>query len=268
MSKLSMPPRKPAPPAPKRTGVQFSAIEKSTNGRRIVIYGTGGIGKTSLACSAPGPVAFFDLDNSLSVLQPGGDIRTVSAASWDEMMLALKSPGWDDINTIVIDSGTIAEEMCLAWVIENVPHEKGHKVRRIEDYGFAKGYSHIYGVFYNLLNALEHHSRQGRNVVVICHECISLAPNPAGDDYKHYEPRMQNANNGNLRHRIKEWCDDLLFVNMERVVSEKKDVGSGVRVIYSSEQPFCMAKSRTLKSPMVYHHGSDELWKLLLEGNN
>ncbi|MFQ5410367.1 MAG: AAA family ATPase, partial [Anaerolineales bacterium] len=142
----------------------------------MVLYGPGGIGKTTLAATAPGPVAFFDLDDSLPRLRAsfseGGlklDVRPVASAStWQDIRDALHAPGWDEIRTIVIDSATRAEELAVAHTITTVPHEKREIViRRIEDYGFGKGYSHVFDTFLTLLGDLEQHTRAGRHVILI-----------------------------------------------------------------------------------------------------
>lgn len=87
-------PRQMAPPhaaAPKRGAAAtlnagtaprfgFKKIEPAL-AHRIGIYGSGGVGKTSLATSGPGPVAIFDFDDSLPCLMPrlsSQDIRVVS----------------------------------------------------------------------------------------------------------------------------------------------------------------------------------------------
>jgi len=91
--------------------VRFGQITAET-GHRVVIYGPGGIGKTSLAAVAPGPVAFFDLDDSLprlnSQLPNGIDTRLVAGESngepmWEGLRASLHADGWDGIKTIVID---------------------------------------------------------------------------------------------------------------------------------------------------------------------
>lgn len=56
---VSRPPTKrtpPPPPTPPRKAVQFGNIATGA-GHRIVLYGPGGIGKTTLASTLPGPVA-------------------------------------------------------------------------------------------------------------------------------------------------------------------------------------------------------------------
>ena len=129
-----------APPyVPPVRRVAFDTIQPQ--GHRVGVYGPGGIGKTTLASTAPGPVVFIDLDDSLPILKPSLgelDVRRVAGLTgWQDMRDALHSGGWDDIRTIVIDSATKAEEMALEWTLRNVRHEKDNVViRRIEDYGF------------------------------------------------------------------------------------------------------------------------------------
>src|SRR3990167_6064968 len=72
---------RPAVAAAKSYG--FGTIEPAT-AERIMIYGAGGIGKSSLALSAPGPVAYFDLDESLPHLlhaMKGLDVRPLEGVT-------------------------------------------------------------------------------------------------------------------------------------------------------------------------------------------
>jgi len=221
-----------APYGPPVRRVAFGAIEPQ--GHRVGLFGPGGIGKTTLAATAPGPVGFIDLDDSLPILRPSLgelDIRRVSGiAGWQDMRDALHSDGWDDVRTIVIDSATKAEELSLEWTIRNVKHEKdGVVIRRIEDYGFGKGYQHNYETFLTLLSDLDQHVRAGRNVVLICHDCTATVPNPKGEDYIRWEPRLQNPSSGkaSIRLRVREWLDHLLYkdVPLDQVIQEQKVVG-------------------------------------------
>lgn len=250
--------------------VAFGAIEPQ--GHRVGLFGPGGIGKTTLAATAPGPVGFIDLDDSLPILRPSLgelDIRRVSGiAGWQDMRDALHNDGWDDVRTIVIDSATKAEELALEWTLRNVKHEKdGVVIRRIEDYGFGKGYQHLYETFLTLLSDLDQHVRAGRNVVLICHDCTATVPNPKGEDYIRWEPRLQNPSSGkaSIRLRVREWLDHLLYVGYD-VESGKdgKARGHGSRTIYPRELPFCMAKSRTLADPVELVQFDMTLWNKLL----
>jgi hypothetical protein len=234
-----------------------------------VIYGPGGIGKTTLAAKAPGPVAFIDLDDSLSRLKPDGDWKLVGGISkWGELRGALQSDGWDSIKTIVIDTGTKAEELAVQHTLETVKHEKGQPVTSIEGYGFGKGLQYVFDTFLCLLPELDRHCREGRNVVIICHDCTSNVPNPGGEDWMRYEPRLQSPSSGkaSIRLRVREWADHVLFLGYDVAVKEGKGQGSGTRTIYTSELPHCMAKSRTCRDQIPLVEGEEaNVWAEILK---
>lgn len=260
------------PPAPQQNGlpltqggpVKFGPPSR-TQGHRVVLYGPGGIGKTTLASQAPGPVAFVDLDDSLGRL--GIDAQAVQGVeTWQALRDALHAPGWEGIRTIVVDSATKAEELAIAHTLATVPHEKGQFVKSVEDYGYGKGYGFVFDAFLPLLADLDAHCRHGRNVVLICHDCATTCPNPMGEDWLRWEPRLQSPNSGkaSIRLRVREWADHLLWYGYDVAVKDGKGMGSGTRTIYPCELPHCMAKSRTIQTPVPQPDG--EFWEGLLNG--
>ena len=258
------PPNRPAA-VPRRSGVTFEAVPHAV-AQRIGLYGPGGIGKTSLAAAAPGPVVFLDLDDGMSLL--GLDVQRVAAVdSWEALRCAVQIDGWDGVRTLVIDSATRAEELAVAWTCRNVPTDKGATVQRIEDYGYGKGYTHVYETFMLLMGDLDQHVRAGRNVVLICHDCTATVPNPTGEDYPRFEPRLQAPNSGkaSIRLRMREWLDHLLYIGYDVAVQKGKGQGEGTRTIYPVALATCMAKSRTLDVPFAYERGSTELWDALFQ---
>lgn len=274
---------KPPPPPAKANGATTTTKQyslgriKPAAAQRIVIYGTGGIGKSTLACLAARkrrPIGYVDMENTLGLLQDrlkehgvADMVRPVDGIeSWDDLRGALHAPIWDECQTIVIDSGSRAELLATAWTLANVPHEKGHRVSRIEDYGFGKGIQHTYDTFLFLLADLDAHVKAGRNVIVICHDVVNTVPNPTGEDYLRWEPKLQHPNSqkSSIRLAVKEWSDHLFFVGYDvGVNADGVAIGSGTRTIYPVELPWCMAKSRTIGQPMPYPDGDDTLWQLL-----
>ena len=262
------PPRVPAPvisPAPRG---RLGSVSTLKHGCRIGIFGPGGIGKTSLAASCPGRTAFFDLDDSLATLRPENVQVAEGIATWDDLRSTLQAPIWNEIDNIVIDSATKAEELDVAHTLATVPHEKGTKINRIEDYGYGKGYQFVYETFLTLLGDLDQHIRAGRNVLLLMHDCTANVPNPGGEDWIRYEPRLQAPPSGkaSIRLRAREWLDHLLFIGYDVAVDKDgKGKGYGTRTIYPCELPYCMAKSRRLDAPMEYIKNDTALWDALFD---
>ena len=256
----------PTRPPQRAAGGKFSKIQSSA-GHRVVLYGTGGIGKTTLACRAPGPVVFFDLDESLSKLAKKLDTEPLlaMAETWAQLRESLQGDGWDGIRTIVIDSFTKAEELAVAHTLATVKTENGTAAKSVEGYGYGKGYGYVFDTFLPILADLDKHARAGRNVILICHECTVNAPNPAGEDWLRYEPRLQSPASGkaSIRLRVKEWADHLLFISHDVAVDkEGKGRGSGSKTLWPVELPHCMAKSRSIQSPVLLD-GTD-VWSQII----
>lgn len=234
-----------------------------------MIYGPGGVGKTEL-CSLVSQCGirpkFIDLEEGSGWL----DVTRVSPTpqAWDELREVLHNDAiWKGYDAIVIDSLSKAEELAVAWTIANVPHEKGHYVNSIEGYGFGKGYTHAYETFLCLLADLDAHARKGRHILAVAHECTANVPNPSGEDWIRFEPRLQSppSGKGSIRHRVKEWCDHLFYIGFNATVSKDgKAMGSGTRTIYCQEWPTWWAKSRGgVDEPIPYLKDDPELWTRL-----
>jgi hypothetical protein len=231
----------------------------------VVIYGTGGIGKTSLTLLAEGTNAMVDADESIAVLRPQLEEQGVSiplivpATDWKTTRESLKASGWDKVDNIILDTSTKLEEWACNYMLRTVKHpDKNSFMSKIEDFGYGKGYQYLFDTFLPLFADLDVHVRQGRNVFLIAHECVANVPNPNGEDWIRYEPRMQNPATGkaSIRARMKEWADHVLFYGYDVAVDkEGKASGSGTRTLYTNERPFCMAKSRTTDQEFVIEKG-------------
>lgn len=242
----------------------------STTAQKIVLYGPGGIGKSklhSLLSEVDVKAGVLDIGSSCAFLSGVNRIDDITA--WQELRDALNDDQlWVGRDAVVLDDLTKAEELDSQWVVQNVKHEKGQPINSIEDYGWGKGLTHIYEAFLLLLSDLDRHVRAGRHVICVAHECTASVPNPGGEDWIRYEPRLQSPASGknSIRHRVKEWCDHLLFIGYDTAVNKDgKATGTGTRAIYPQEMPTHWAKSRSLADPIVYEDGSAELWRKLFD---
>jgi hypothetical protein len=256
-------------PPPARAKVAFGAIQPQ--GHRVCLYGGGGTGKTTLACNAPGPVGVFDLELSMPVLRPQlpaeADIRVVEGVeTWQQLRDALHADGWSEIHTIIIDSVTKAEELAAAWVLDNVLVDEKRKATRLEDYPYGKGYSHVYETFLTLLGDLDQHVRAGRHVILIAHDCTTSVPNPSGEDWLRYEPRLQSPTSGknSIRLRVREWADHVLYLGYDVEVKDGKGKGAGTRTLCPVELPHCMAKSRTCDTAQAVAKNDPAVWASII----
>lgn len=239
---------------------------------KVVIYGPGGIGKSSLWSLLPSvginPLC-LDIGSSSKKLDVS---RIDDIGSFEELRAALHDKSlWKDFGAVVIDDLTKAEEMAADYVVRTIKHPKGYPIKSIEDYGWGDGYTYMYEAMLTLLGDLDSHIRAGRHVICICHERTCKAPNPSGDDWLRYEPALQSpaSQKASTRHRVKEWADFLLFIGYDVAAKDGKASGAGTRAIYTSERPTHWAKSRAdsqgkqLPNQIVYQHGDPALWKIL-----
>jgi hypothetical protein len=227
-----------------------------------VIYGGGGKGKTSLAAILPNSVFIF-LGSERSPIEVP---NVPGVKTWEDLRAVLRDDSiWKDVDSIIIDSATVAEQMSIDYTLRTVKTEKGVAVSSIEGYGYGKGYRHVLDTFVQLLADLDRHAEQGRNVVLIVHETVDATPNPAGEDYKSAQPNLMQKGEAKLRDRVRDWCDHLFYIGYDIDVERGKGKSQGTRCIYTQERAAFWAKSRSdpaspIPFSILYALGSDELW--------
>lgn len=270
------PSAKPATPkaaAPVANGTRFQVLSgRQAGAQRVVVYGPGGVGKSELCTHLPHPL-FVDLENGTGKFATD---RIADVGTLEDVRSLLHSDVVDPFSEIVIDTATKLEELALAHIVATVPHEKpGVRITGIESYGFGKGYRHLYDAFSLILQDCDGLIRKGKNVVLIVHSCTNEAPNPTGENWLRYEPRLQNPKKENsVRERVIGWADHVLFIGYDVATTrDGKGVGSGTRTIYTQELPSHLAKTRGAFNPetpmpasLPYPKGDREIWKLLLGG--
>lgn len=295
-----MPPLPPVAPQPAPLGNQVSAAVppqipgKPSGGRprarvrsgpiregeRIGIYGPGGIGKTELAASLKvvGINPFFiDLDKGsygLHVDRAMLDDGTESGRppeTFGDVRAVL-----DDLETIrqfdavVVDTLTRCEELMASHVIRTVPHEnaaKGKEIRSIEDYGYGKGYQHVFDAGLLLLQDLDRVAAAGKHVIIICHQVTERVPSATSEDFLEYQPRLQSPPKiGKYRERVFEWCNHFFRLDRDRSVTDAHALNVDVRTIYTTGTATFWAKHRSLDGRIIpdvispYLKGDAKLW--------
>lgn len=267
-------PAPPPPPAPagKRSPSAATSSPAIQSGRtatahRVVIFGTGGIGKSELIANLKkigiNPL-FFDLEDGTRFL----DVDRVSPPDYESLEAWLRdSDLLAPYGAVAIDSLTRLEEMCADWVVRNIKTDSGSTATSIESYGYGKGYSHVYDAFTRILASLDAIVRSGKHACCTAHECTTETPNPHGEDWLEYQPRLQSPKKtAMIRERVREWCDHLLYIGYDTAVVKGRGVGSGTRTIYTAQMPTHWAKSRSTSESFPYAHGDARIWQVLFGG--
>jgi hypothetical protein len=217
-------------------------------------------------------VLVFDFDESLSTLwsqlpeEQRANVLTYIPKDWQDFMDKLGDQSlFGNIQTIVIDTATVAERASEAWVLANVRASSG-KATSIEDYGYGKGYRFIFEQWIKLLAVADIHRRAGRNVVFVAHATNAKTANPSGEDFLRVEPALQGTDKFSIRNRLYEWVDYCVYMQMDQAVSEDgKATGANTRTIYTYGQPWFMAKQRGNAPEIIYPdvNNLEDVWTQL-----
>jgi hypothetical protein len=225
----------------------------STNGKKFLIYGESGRGKSSLSILAPKPILIPLDDGTADLLDPytGEEIDEVKdVTSFEDVRIAIHQPDlFADNETVIIDTVTKLEDMSHEYMFKTIPHEKGGTVKSIEGYGYGKGYRHLYDTMKLFLSDVDSLVRTGKNVILIAQCATRMVPNAAGEDYLCSCPRLYQGSKGTpaVEELYREWADFVLFVDYtSTIVTDKKASGDTTRAIFTDGEMHFKAKSRVL----------------------
>lgn len=214
----------------------------SAIGIKVVISGTEGIGKTTLASEFPDPL-FIDTEGSTNHFS--NVKRLPKPEDWPDL---IKMVQWVAENrpckTLVIDSADWAEQM----EIQHLLKETGARSIEHVDGGWGKGYtrsSENMGRFLNLLETLL--INHGINVVLVCHtQRVKVSLPEEQGDYDKYDLKLSKK----VIPLVREWADMVLFLNYKTYVESGengktgKATGGTRRVMYTTHSAVWDAKNR------------------------
>ena len=215
---------------------------KIPKAKKVVVYGTEGIGKSTFASQFPDPV-FIDTEGSTRELDVA---RFDPPTSWtmlnSQVEYVIKYP--DVCRTLVIDTADWAERL----MIDSICSEKGWD--GLEDPGWGKGITYAAEKFGKFLNLLSDVVDKGINVVITAHADMKKVDLPEEmGSYDHWCMKTSKK----VSPMIREWADMVLFANYKTIVVNvdgqgankgKNKAQGGRRVMYTNHTPFWDAKNR------------------------
>lgn len=230
----------------------MSLLSQVTHGkrqqpRRILLYGTHGIGKSTFGAMAERPIFVPTEDGQADI-----DCSSFPLCNtYDEFLACLTElySGQHEYKTVVIDSADWLERLIWANVA------KRSNVENIAKIDYQRGYDYALTEWREVLTGLNAiRDARGMTVILLAHAKVEKFANPETDSYDRYSPRLHKA----ASYVIQEWCDEVLFATY-KVFTKANDegfnktrtqgVGSGERVIRTTERPAHLAKNRLTLPP-------------------
>lgn len=214
---------------------------------RTLIYGGGGVGKSTFAANAPKPIFIASEDGLVNI-----DAQALPPpTTWAELLegLDLLAHEAHDFETVAIDSLDWAEPLCWAHVCA-----KAYKPD-IEAFGYGKGYLAALDEWRVLLHKLSLLRARGMHVVLIAHAVLGTVKNPEGDDYDRWSIKLQDSKKCSAAGLIYEWCDVVGFASHEVLTEDTsgraKGVSTGRRILRTQPSAAFYAKTRYALPPTV-----------------
>jgi hypothetical protein len=222
----------------------MSLLNTITKGRRpryiwALIYGTDGVGKSTLCSHAPNPI-FVGAEKGTEQLDVARFPQTESISELFAQLATLQTEK-HDFQTVVLDS--------LDWVeplIWKAVCDEG-KVENIEQFGggYGKGYVRALDLWRRLIKELAV-LNQNMHVLLIGHAQIKSFQDPElPSAYDRYQLKI----NDKAAALVREAADAVLFARFEtelvRATGAKAKVrGEGKRIMYTESRPGFDAKNR------------------------
>lgn len=231
----------------------------SRAGLRMVIAGQEKMGKTTLACGAPGALLV-----PLEVGYAGVNVAKTPMLQTYEDVLALLGEiipqaqrGQLPYKTLIFDSGTALERLLHDMIIRRDPAYKpgSKKVITMESAhgGYGKAYNLANEEFDQLLQTFDMMAVYGGiNIVITCHVFSSKVIDPTSGEYDSWDLLLHSPKNMKTygkRERITQWADivgflyEPIFVTQDGKQTRANFQGKG-RVLGLSRTPGYTAGNR------------------------
>lgn len=240
----------------------FSSVAtgKRDHKKIIFLYGVPGIGKTTACANLPN--TFFvpvedgtaELENAQQYIFDDGRVKLKTYDEVVGVLTMIYNQGAESgIENLVIDSVSALEPL-IHDVVCKKGDEKGVTKENIEDFGYGGGYKRALKVWSEFFELIEYIRAELKiNVWLIGHSQVKTVNDPENEPYDRYLPELHKDAVGFLQKN----CDGLIFAKYKKFIRKVKGgmdkdgiakaVGTGERVIHTTERPSFLAKNRSQK---------------------
>lgn len=211
--------------------VQRGKVQKP---RRICVYGSHGVGKTTWAATKfPDALVISTEDGSGDM-----DVARLVVNTAIEVLQAANEAAKSEFKTVIIDSIDWFEKF-----VEDALHAEGFQ----QDFG--KGTVEVARRIGKLFEQLDLCISAGKTVILIAHEETKKVESVSGASWDRVQPKLSKKACG----RLLEWADEVLHAEIETFVSSKDEgfgrergiaTTSGRRILKSDTHPSYVSKRR------------------------
>lgn len=207
----------------------------------ILVYGEGGLGKTTFAAGSPRPIFLCTEDGAKRVKGAKRLPADGSIQSWAELLDYTRAIAYGEHNygTIVADTADCADALCVASLVKDSGKLSFEKMGWGKDEALAAKWR-------EWLSLLEHcRNVRGMTVILIAHAIARSINSPTIGQYSGYSGKM----NKTLWGVTYNWVDVALFAELERVLHEPdqgkaRGIVSGDRFLHTKPGTGFDAKQR------------------------
>ena len=198
---------------------------------RMIIYGVGGIGKSTLASKAEKPI-FLDIEGGLSCIDvPSIPLMNVNPPeAYEKFIETLKMLYEEehDYQTLVVDSliGSSGSSMPI--------HAKPKRSMTLQSWDFGRGYVAALGFMEQIINKLEKlRSHKKMNMIMLSHAAQVKVDNPGEEERMKWNLQLHHKSTA----KFFQWSDLCLFANYEvRTTKESGSFGKQRIIAHGSER--------------------------------
>ena len=215
---------------------------------RVLIFSEIGLGKSTLASTAPNPI-FINLEDRIDEINAD---RLEVPESYDQFHQQLIEVYKEehDYKTIVIDTIDALEALIYKKVCEE------NSVGSISDINFGGGYEQSLTIFRKVvdaLNKLRLHKKM--KIIILAHSHVKTYNNPLGQDYDRISIKLREKNAAVITER----CDIVGYLHINTYTSEvDKGFGSKkTKVASTQERVFSCYPSAAFEAKNSYRIDSD-----------
>jgi hypothetical protein len=182
---------------------------------KVVVVGTGKIGKTTFAAMAPNAIGILTEDGADAVDAQAFPLASSLAEVYAAIDTLINQE--HEFQTLFIDSLDWLEPMVQDYVC------KQNNWKNIEQPGFGKGYVAAAEEWRNLLSGLEVlRAAKGMGIILIAHDKIKRIEDPLTEGYDSHVLKLHDR----AAALVSEWADVIGYAGY-RIFTSKTDAGFG-----------------------------------------